>query len=305
MDLTVLYNGDPVNTAPYICLYTDNAEGRCDVLWMEFIDKDNELLEAIKGDEIQAYSGSIDTGVMYVSEIRRAGSKVAIKALSTAPGLKVAASGAWDSISFIELVQTIALETGLALKFLNSIDTQYETVTRFNMPPVQFLQSRLELEGFCVKVKDDTLIIYHEKTQEQKDYVQQLYDTDFMDDPEYSTSDAELAAVCINQYQTPKGLDIRTEIKSGLPGQTISMNIAVSTIGESERYCRGFLRKANKYEYIATGTLKGTSYEAGQSVYLIDAPGAHAGQNYIYRVTSDMVNDTQTLEMRKPIAGAY
>ena len=307
MDITTLINGDPLKTEPYICQHVDNAEGRCDTLWVEFIDTDNELraLDLVKGAEVQAFHGALDTGIVYVSEIRYSGRKVALKALSTPPGLKRASSASWDNISFTELVQTVAAETGLTLKLLNAIDVRYETVTRFNMPPIQFLQSRLELESFCCKVRDNTLIAYDERIQERKDYVQQLHDTDFESDPEYSTSDAELAAACINAYQTPALDYIRTVVESGLDGQTISQNIAVYSIGESERYCKGFLRKANKYEYVATGDIKGGAYEAGQNVYLVDAPEGHAGLNYIYRVTSDFVNDIQTLEMRRPIKGDY
>ena len=303
MDLTLLYNEQPVMTEPYTCVLTDHAEGRCDSLWLEFKDAADELAGIAKGDLIQAVHSSLDSGEMYASEIRWKGKKLAVKALSMPAEMRVASSMSWDSVSFSELISSIAAETKLKVVLLDTLNAQYETVTRFNMPPIQFLQARLSMEGFACKVKDKKLIVYDERKREHREYTQQLQESDFNHAPEYSTSDATLAAMAINSYETPGRAMIQTKVSSGIPGQVISENIAVSTIGESERYCKGLLRQANKYEYIASGELKGTAYEAGQTVYLIDGPGNHAGLNYIYRVTSDFVNDIQRLEMRRPILG--
>ena len=307
MGVTILYEGQPMDEEPDVCQYTDNADGRCDTLLLGFYDSNDRLkgLSLKKGAEVQALHVGIDTGAMYVSEIRRAGRMVSIKALSTRPGLKAASSASWDRVSFYELITSVARETGLEVKLLNPIDAQYETVTRINQPPVQFLQSRLALEGFCCKVRDNAIIIYNERIQEKKAYIQQLKDGDFDGSPEYETNDASLAAACVNSYETAEGALIRTRIESGLPGRILSENIVVSTIGESERYCRGILRQANKYEYTASGEILGGNYEAGQTVYLADAPDGHAGLNYLYRVTSNFILDVQTLDMRRPIQGDY
>jgi len=307
MDLAVFHEDAKISTEPYICEYTENASGRCDTLYMAFRDEEQELagLDIQKGGEVQAVHGASDTGAMFISEIRRAGELLTIKALSMPSTIIKAGNAAWEKVSFMELIQDVADETGLSFSIDRPVDVYYREVSRYEQSPAEFLEHRLSLESYAMRIHDKTIRIYDERAAENADYAQQLWQPDFSKPPEFSTSDAGLISRVENQFITAEGERISTAVESGISGRIIRKNMAVSSIEESERFSYGIMRSANKYEFVSEGKLDGTGYSACQTVWLVDAPEGHAGLNFIYRVVDDFIGDTQIISMRKPIAEGY
>lgn len=307
MDITILLDGNPVATDPYRCEYTRNASDRCDSLSLAFKDEDEELSGAglLKGMELEALCGSVETGKMWISEIGWRGDAVSIRALSMPAGIVASNNAAWEKVSFDELVRDVAGETGLGVVFEDTLDVYYESVSRLEMSPLEFLQHRLMLEGFALRVKDGTVYIYDERAKESADAEVQIWLSDFSAPPVFSTSDSGLVAAVRNTCLASSGAAIDTLVESGLPGRTLRKNFAVSSIGESERFSRGIMRAANKYEFVCEGKMGSSSFTAGETVWLVDAPSGHDGLNFIYRTMDDFISDTQTAWMRKPIGGGY
>lgn len=301
--MTLYIDDALINTQPEQCIYTDYAGGQCDSLDIVINDKDNEIFNKRikKGLTIEAISDTgADTGVMYISEIEYSGGIFFIHALSLPVACFKAKNQYWDTVNFFNLVTDIASETDLKIKLLNPINVTYIDVTRIEEPPIKFLSKRLELEGFSCKVYDGYLIVYNERIKEHSEYEITLGDDDFISTVEYSTSDAGLVNSVENLYN-----DIKTIVSSGIGGKALRENIAVSSIGESQRFSNGIMRAANKYEYISSGTISGNERRAGQVVYRTDALIGWDEENYIYKVKNDLVNESQVIFMRKPIKGEY
>lgn len=306
--MTLYIEGELIPTAPVKCEYTDYAAGRCDVISMVFNDIDGDIRsrQIEKGDTLQALAGNVDTGVMYISDIQYSGTTIYLKALSMPVSCFATKNYYWDHVGFKEMIEDVIAETDLELILLHPLeDVNYIDVTRIEESPINFIARRLMLEGFGVKVHDSKVIIYNEKLQENKPIEMQLAEDDFLLDPEYSTKDSELIAEVENCYKTPEGAFIDTVVRSGLEGRIQRENIAVTSLAESRRFSNGIMREANKYEFLASGKLNGLDRQAGQTVWLVDAPYKHDGLNYIYMVRCDLVAETQYIYMRKPIDGDY
>ena len=302
---TILIDGNIITTSPASCVYTENASGRCDTLLVSFRDETGEIagLEAEKGQPMEAVCGALETGEMYLSEIRWGNDVATLKAVSMPPETGDG-NRAWEKASFGEILRDVADEAGLALELLHPLDVHYERVEKLGMTPLEFLYDRTALEGYAFRVHDGTLTVFDERIAEAADYEQQLWRGDFQRGLACLTSDAGLVSAVENSFMADGRL-IRTLVESGLPGRTLRRSIPVSSIDESERFSRGIMRTHNRNEHSAEGTLAGSSYRAGQTVWLVDAPHGHDGLNYIERAQSDFLKDTQALSMRKPISGGY
>ena len=306
MSQAVFINGSQVSASPSVLTYTENASGRCDTLFATFPDASGELgaLGIEKGQEMEAVSGSIETGRMYISEVQWGGGAVSIKAAS-APGTLMEQNASWEKASFGEIIKDIAEEAGLALSVMHPLDVHYESVARLEMPPLEFLHERLLLESYAFRVRDGSIEVYDERIAENAQHEQQLWTGDFLKGLSCLTSDAGLVAAVYNSCLTSDGRVIQTYVQSGLPGKTLRRTMTASSIDESERFSKGVMRAANKNEFITEGAISGLDYRAGQTVWLVDAPHGHDGLNYVQRIQNDLIGGTQALSMRKPIAGGY
>ena len=288
------------------CLYEEYSSARCDALQMVLNDAKGYLkaLGLKKGEIIRAEELKLSTGTMYISKIDYIKDKIAIRGLSTDLTCFKEKSAYRENISFLEMVKEIEKETGYQLNLVNKLDCTYIDVTRNQLNPVRYLTQRLRLEGYQLRVYDNTLIVYDEKIQERKEAEEDYDEEDFLEDPGYSTSDAHLIESVRNTYKYGKYI-IRTNVKSGLNGKNIDASIAVTSIAESERFSRGLMREANKYEFLTSGWLDGLERMTGESINLDTDKKDFSGKNYIYEIKHDLVRNRQKIRMRKPIAGDY
>lgn len=307
MAMTLYIDGKLINTAPGTCIYTDYAGGQSDSIELSVDDSELELrkLQLTKGMELQALCSNADTGTMYISNITYSGNTVELRALSLPTRCYATKNYYWEQIGFAEFVKDIADEAGLTLKLLDSLAVTYVDITRLELAPVQLLQARLELEGFACKIHNNILIVYDERKREQAEYTEMYFADDFSEKPIYYTKDAGLIARVENTCRMSTGKVIKTAVESGLQGRTLRHNISVSSIDESERFSRGIMRSANKYEFCGRLALNEIKHSAGEVIYIKDAPYKHDGDNYIYRVENDFAKGRQTLYVRKGIAGGY
>lgn len=288
------------------CEYDEYAAARCDALQLLLNDNEKELrnMKLQKGEVIRAITDNVDSGDMYISNISYQGESVIIRALSTKLSCFKEKSFYRDNISFIEMVKEIEKETGYKLNLIHTLDRSYIDITRMQQNPVAYLTERLRLEGFMLRVYDNRLIIYDERIQEAKETVATMDETDFDGNLNYDTKDAHLIESIENTYKSDTHV-ISTLVKSGLEGKNLKTSIAVSSIAESERFTKGLMREANKYEYLTSGWVSALDRKAGQSIDLDCDVFGHNGKNYIYAIKHDLRNERQKLFLRKPIEGDY
>lgn len=305
--MTVYFNGIMTEEPPDSCSYIAYLEGQCDSLEMTFDDSEGKIkaLELEKGDTVQVLEGNIDTGEMYISGIDYAGTQAAIRALSLPLSAFKTESGAWENVTLPAVISDILEDTDLDVEYIDRPDFTYKELTRLEETPLKFISGKLNLEGFGVRVNNNTVYIFDEKKLEQEEYTLQMVEDDFDSVPDYSTKDARLVSRVENSYKTSDGVAISTVEKSGIEGKILRLNMPVSTVGESIRFSKGMMRAANKYEYVAKGSVENLDRKPGEVIYLADAPKGHTGENLIYMIKNDLSSNKQTLYMRRPIEGDY
>lgn len=305
--MTVYFNEKMIEEPPNSCNYTAYLEGQCDSLDMIFDDSEGAIraLELEKGDTVQVLEGNIDTGEMYISGIDYSGTQAAIRALSLPLSAFRTESGSWENATLPAVISEVLEDTDLEIEYIDRPDFTYKELTRLEEDPLKFISGKLNLEGFGIRVNNNTVYIFDERKLESEDYVLQMTEEMFDKAPDYSTKDSRLVSKVENSYKTPEGTAISTIEKSGLEGKILRLNMPVSSVGESIRFSKGMMRAANKYEYMAQGTVENLDRKPGEIIYLSDAPKGHTGENLIYMIKNDLASNMQTLYMRRPIEGDY
>ncbi len=305
--MTIYFNDELYDGEADTCIHWAYLTGRCDSLDMTFDNSEGNItaLKLRKGDTVQALEGNDDTGEMYISGIDYSGSTAAVHALSLPLSAFKTKTRSWENVSMTALVRDALEGTGLKIKLEDRPSFTYKEVTMVEEEPLKFLAGRLSMEGFGIRVNNNTVYVFDERTLEKADYELQLTAEDFSDSPKYSTKDAGLIESVENTYTASDGRIINTVRESGIEGKVIRLSMAVSSVGESIRFSDGIMRAANKFEYLAEGDMEELDHSPGEVVYLADAPAGHTGENLIYMVKNDLASISQTLYMRRPIEGGY
>ena len=305
--MTLYINETLIPDEPDKCTFMAYLEGHCDSLDVTLDDSEGAIrgMGIKKGDTIQAIEGNVDTGDMYISGIEYSGTQIAIRALSLPLSAFKANTRYWDNITLMAIIEDVLKDSGLTLDFAEKPKFSYKEMAMIEEEPIKFLFGKLELEGFGIRINNNTAYIFDERSLEKGDYEVQLTEGDYQNPPVYSTKDSGLISEVRNSYLTADGKQINTTEKSGIEGKILNLNMAVNSVGESIRFSQGIMRKANKYEYVCEGSMETLERQPGEIVYLADAPDGHVGENIIYAIKNDMVGNIQTLYMRRPIEGDY
>ena len=305
--MTVLFNDEMIEESPNSCNYTAYLEGQCDSLEMVFDDSEGVIkaLELEKGDTVQVVEGNIDTGEMYISGIDYSGSQAAVRALSLPLSAFKTDSQGWENVTLVAAISDVLEETELEIEYIDRPEFTYKELVRIEEDPLKFISGKLNLEGFGIRVNNNTVYIFDERKLEKEEYTLQMTAEEFDDTPDYSTKDAKLVSQVENSYKTSDGTPISTIEKSGLEGRILRLNMAVNSVDESIRFSKGIMRAANKYEYLAKGAVENLDRKPGEIIYIADAPKGHTGENLIYMIKNDLTGNRQTLFMRRPIEGDY
>jgi len=305
--MTLYIKDSLIPDGPDKCIFMAYLEGHCDTLDISLDDSEGTIrgMGIKKGDTVQAIEGNVDTGEMYISGIEYSGTQIAIRALSLPLSAFKVSTQYWDNATLTAIVKDVLKDSGLKIDFAEKPKFSYKEMAMIEEEPIKFLFGKLELEGFGIRINNNTAYIFDERSLEKDDYKIQLTEEDFQNPPVYSTKDSGLISEVKNTYLTADGKTIKTTEKSGIEGKILNLNMAVNSVGESIRFSQGIMRKANKYEYVCEGTMENLEWQPGEIVYLSDAPDGHTGENIIYAIKNDMAGNSQTLYMRRPIEGDY
>lgn len=291
------------------CIHEDSVSGRSDALSISFNDDtDSETnwrgWNLVKGTEIEVNSHQFRSGTMYVSRISVADGRFDVRAQAMRNQARDESTQSYENVSFIELLQEGAKAMNLTLETYGLSDHTYERVIRLKQNWLGFLNQRCSIEGAGIKIYDKKLVIFDEKSFENKPAVKTIMAEDFACQPEFVTSDDVIREVH-NRYRSVSLID--TSVQSGISyGKRIEVEMACTSIGESIRFSKNLMRASNKNEYRAAGVVVGCELSSGVTVELHgSAFGAFGGINFVDRVITDMVHESQRIFMRKPIVGDY
>lgn len=285
------------------CNYYDFAGGHADKMIISC--KNVVGIELAKGQEIKAIGDNkISTGKMYINSITKKGTDYVLKALSTRTSTGNIEIFIKNRITFYELAKYVADYFGYELVMENIKDYLYAYKEQIYVNKLRFFARICELEGILLKIKDNKLILVHEKEAENAELVvEEFQEEDFVSPPEFTTNDADLLSEVQNTYHYGNML-LRRTVHSGINGKRILTKYMCSNYDECERICKNILRKHNKNEFVGSGTLVGTALRATDNIS-ISTDDVFSGRYFIYCCINDFVNERQRISFRKPIEGDY
>lgn len=291
------------------CIHEDSVSGRSDALSISFNDDtDSETnwrgWNLVKGTEIEVNTDQFRSGTMYVSRITVADGRFDVRAQAVRNQARDESTQSYEDVSFAELLQEGAKALDLTLETYGLTDYTYESVIRLKQNWLGFLNQRCLLEGTGIKIYNKKLVVFDEKSFENMPSSKTITAEDFACQPEFVTNDDVIREVH-NRYRSASLID--TTVQSGISyGKRIETEIACTSIGESMRFSNNLMRATNKNEYRAAGVVTGCELSSGVTVELYGSLfGVFSGLNFVDRVVTDMVHQSQKIYMRKPIAGDY
>lgn len=309
--MQILIDGKDISDSVTIssCLHEDSVSGRSDALSISFNDDTDSDTNwrgwnLVKGTEIEVNVDQFQSGVMYVSRISVADGRFDVRAQAVRNQARDESTQSYEDVSFVELLTEGAKAMDLTLETYGLMDYTYARVIRLKQNWLGFLNQRCLLEGAGIKIYNKKLVVFSEKLFENASAVKKIDAEDFASQPEFVTSD-DLIREVHNRFRADSMID--TTVQSGIScGRRIETETVCTSMGESIRFSNNLMRSTNKNEYRTAGVVMGCGLSSGVTVELDGSVfGAFAGLNFIDRVVTDMVHESQKLYMRKPIAGDY
>lgn len=309
--MQILIDGKDISDSVTVssCIHEDSVSGRSDALSISFNDDTDSKTNwrgwnLVKGTEIEVNADQFRSGTMYVSKISAADGRFDVRAQAVQNQARDESTQSYEDVSFMELLQEGSKVLDLTLETYGLTDYTYESVIRLKQNWLGFLSQRCLLEGAGIKIYDKKLVVFAEKSFENTSSVRKIDAEDFAVRPVFVTSDDVIREVH-NRFRAINLID--TTVQSGISyGKRIETEIACTSIGESIRFSNNLMRATNKNEYRASGVVTGCELSSGVTVELDDSIfGVFSGLNFIDRVVTDMVYQSQKIYMRKPIAGDY
>lgn len=309
--MQILIDGKDISDSVTVssCIHEDSVSGRSDALSISFNDDtDSETnwrgWNLVKGTEIEVNTDQFHSGTMYVSRISVADGRFDVRAQAVSNQARDESTKSYANVSFVELLQEGAKALNLTLETYDLKDYTYKSVIRLKQNWLGFLNQRCGMEGAGIKIYDKKLVVFDEKKFENASSVKTVMVEDFACQPEFFTTDDVIREVH-NRFRAGSLID--TSVQSGIPyGKRVEVEIACTSIGESIRFSKNMMRASNKNEYRASGVVTGCELSSGVTVNLTGSIfGVFAGLNFVDRVVTDMVHQSQRIFMRKPIVGDY
>lgn len=249
-----------------------------------------------KGNTIRIVDQDYDTGVMFIDEIIQSQGLYALKALSTPLSVKVKKSQRWQEIRFGKVANDIAIRNGLKLSTYEISDYLYDSISQMNENDLDFLNRICIREGYSLKISNQNLIIYDERIREKVSPTE--YNWFELESPLFEKQSCGVYKACLVKYLTLSGEYIKclTADQTILAGGVLEKNICVSSAAEAERWAKGFLWHANKYETLGSFSLP---FQPGLSAAsVISVPQITPSKFFISRIRHDFINQKSYLNVR-------
>ncbi|HHW03416.1 MAG TPA: hypothetical protein GXX35_11530 [Thermoanaerobacterales bacterium] len=285
----------------------DNASGVADSL--EIIFSDTEKLwrqwNPQKGDKIELQADGFSSGLMYVDEPGLSRGKFSIRALSTPLTAKTPRSKSWENVRFKKMAQDMAQGIGLAFETYDIADPLYDRLDQIDKANLEFLNERCILEGYCLKITDGKVVIYDERKLEQESPVLTITPDMLIGDYEFFSISSGLYSSCLILYlsNTDRLIKYQFTPSNAPAGPILRPKIRASNQGEAERFAKGLLRAANKYETQGRGFIRLNTSIAAGNVVQVSGMGAFDGSYFLESVIHNLTGGKSFLNMRKVLEG--
>lgn len=283
------------------CKYCDYADGHADTLDITF----NNLYDEWKGWQLSAgdairVKDSVDTGTMFVSKTSLVNGDYSIHAVSNPIATLDLKTSMKENISLKEMIKEVCNDSSMEMCLVDITDYRYVHVERVNMNAVNFLNYLLKREGYLLKIFDKKVIAYNEKKIESSGTDIEITEEGLISNPAFYTSDTFLVSQVSNRYKK-----VTTKVSCNVPGRKVITSMPVYDKAESVRFSKNLMRESNKYEYTGVLNIDDSRVVAGVMIHLSGDFSIWNGNNFVYQVIHDIVNNEKRVMIRKPIEGDY
>lgn len=279
------------------CIYESNCCNRLNYLRILFED-DTHKFDSFGmqiNDEISILTGEINTGKMFVNEIRPVSNGYEIIAKSAqAESWNVFHSKKWNKVHFKQIMQDIAEWHGMDCEFYGIKDAIFNEKEQQGVKDFAFAAQIAMLEGCILVFYNNKLIVSSEQYLESQDANSSIE----IDSGDIYISKKVVYSSCLVTDGNITGI---YKIDEG--NLSIQKNFfKFEDKGMAERYAKNILRYQNKDAYRGTITINDMIdiYSAGSVVEIISSEYMSAnGKAFIYRIRNDIVQGKTKIWFRK------
>lgn len=255
-----------------------------------------------KGNRIEIAENYFSSGTMFIDHLEQSRGEFIIKAISLPPKAKTPNTKLWENIRFLKLAEEIAGKYDFTLQTYGIRDWQYHHVNQIEQPDFDFLAYRCLLEGYMLKICNEKVIVYDERSQERQDAVITVNVDDIDGAYNFKSTSTGLFKSCLVYCSTEKGL-IKSSFEPphGCTGPVLKRNVYADSQEEAMRFARGLLRAVNKGEN--TGRIQielNPELAAGCNIE-INQTGFGDGKYFIEQVIHKLTEGKTLLRLRRPL----
>jgi len=282
-NVILIYQGTDITTdlKDYLTQFSyDDNEGTTDSIQIDLQDKFGKWHGPWlpgKHDEIKAIIevlndkgvGSVerlDCGKFFVDDVSYDGppDKISIKAVSiplAKGGKDEKNSRVWENVILSQIAGDVANSAGLTLIY-HAPDYLYDRVEQKQETDLSFIKKRGQKEGITIKISDEHLILYEQKTYESKSALLTLkrgIDDILSYSFKFNSNGKGYKKIEVSYFDPAQKKNVKYvyEVPGIEEGPTYKHNSRAKSLVEAKRIAKNIARDKNKGEKTASFTLKG------------------------------------------------
>lgn len=313
--------------APFLVgfVYTDNAHGRDDELSVTLEDREGRWRDPWypeKGAAVRAtilvrnWTGdgevlSLPCGLFRISSVECSGPPTVVELKCVSTSVKASAkqerkTKAWENIALSGIAGELTARHGLTLRWDSAHDPLYQRKDQVERSDLLFLKTLCEDAGLALKVTDEQVVIFDEKSYEKKTPGTTLtFGDDRIRTYRFLSKMAGIYKGARVKYHHPvqdETFDVyEGDDEESENGEVLQINEAVESLAEAKTLAEKKLHESNKKETTGTVELMGELSFVGGTTIGIRGFGAFDGTYFIESATHSVSRSgyTTSLELRR------
>jgi len=296
MPTQVIYSGVDITKSITVtsCIMTDSNGGKQDYCKLTFANG-GKLWQEWKpqyNDKVRVKHGYSDSGVMFINGISSDNKSYTLILLSTPTTAKKRKNRIWRDVKLSEIISDVSNGLGFKVQFYGFTDYTYKSVSQKNKTDLEFMCEMCSREGYNVKLYNENIIIYDEKSLYFADASGTITPSD-CNFYEFDDQNAPLSALTVKYYDISKRELIEYTSKAeDVDGGSDTLIIRVDNQGQAERFSKNILRHNNNF--IQCGILRvknADNFACGSVLNLSEFSEGNNGKWYVNECIFDTTNN--------------
>lgn len=298
--MEIIYEGKKIDVNVSECTTIDNLGNKLDSMMLAFADVKSECTtwNFKKGQSIKIIDSPFSTGIMYVDDYGISENKFYLRALPVKKKIKTKEFRTWENVTFLDLAKDIAAKLNMKLATYGVTNYTYERIDQVNKNSISFLNFRCMLEGYILKLNNETLNIISEKYIQSQNASKSFSKEDFIN-KEFKCNSNSIISGC-EIFSNSNNFISASYIKSEYIEDVLKINnIRVSSSEEAERYAKNIVQQHNKYEYSGKFTIKKDTEISAGSIINVNGVNSFSGKYAVEKIINYHCGGKSKLYVRR------